>query len=63
MLGEKAVTVDLANGDLDNRNGLLTAKGPLTLNHLRDLKNQNGEISSNLGFNVIARAWTTAPAS
>ncbi len=56
LLGEKAVTVELANGDLDNRNGLLTAKGPLTLKHLRDLNNQNGEISSNLGFDVIARA-------
>jgi filamentous hemagglutinin len=56
LLGDKAVTVELANGDLDNRNGLLTAKGPLTLKHLRDLNNQNGEISSNLGFDVIARA-------
>ncbi|WP_448093802.1 two-partner secretion domain-containing protein [Pseudomonas lini] len=56
LLGEKAVTVELANGDFDNRNGLLTAKGPLTLKHLRDLNNQNGEISSNLGFDVIARA-------
>ncbi|MGO4102223.1 two-partner secretion domain-containing protein, partial [Pseudomonas sp. TAF7] len=56
LLGEKAVTVELANGDLDNRNGLLMAKGPLTLKHLRDLNNQNGEISSNLGFDVIAWA-------
>ncbi|EJN26007.1 filamentous hemagglutinin family N-terminal domain-containing protein, partial [Pseudomonas sp. GM79] len=56
LLGDKAVTVELANGDLDNRNGLLTAKGPLTLKHLRDLNNRNGEISSNLGFDVITRA-------
>ncbi|QAY92217.1 filamentous hemagglutinin N-terminal domain-containing protein [Pseudomonas sp. ACM7] len=56
LLGDKAVTVELANGDFDNRNGLLTAKGPLTLKRLRDLNNQNGEISSNLGFDVIARA-------
>ncbi len=56
LLGEKAVTVELDNGDFDNRNGLLTAKGPLNLKHLRDLNNQNGEISSNLGFDVIARA-------
>lgn len=56
LLGEKAVTVELANGDLNNRDGLLMAKGPLTLKHLRDLNNQNGEISSNLGFDVIARA-------
>jgi filamentous hemagglutinin len=56
LLGDKAVTVELTNGDLDNRNGLLMAKGPLTLKRLRDLNNQNGEISSNLGFDVIARA-------
>ncbi|UIN54182.1 DUF637 domain-containing protein [Pseudomonas kribbensis] len=56
LLGDKAVTVDLANGDLDNTNGLLTAKGPLTLKRLRDLINQSGEISSSLGFDVIARA-------
>ncbi|MGN8141414.1 two-partner secretion domain-containing protein [Pseudomonas sp. 22105] len=56
LLGDKAVTVDLANGDLDNTNGLLTAKGPLTLKRLRDLNNQSGEISSSLGFDVIARA-------
>ncbi|MGP6421033.1 two-partner secretion domain-containing protein [Pseudomonas putida] len=55
LLGDQAVTLDLANGDLDNQNGLLTAKGPLTLKRLRDLNNQRGEISSNLGFDVIAR--------
>ncbi|MGX9379635.1 two-partner secretion domain-containing protein [Pseudomonas sp. JQ36] len=56
LLGDQAVTLDLANGDLDNQNGLLTAKGPLTLKRLRDLNNQRGEISSKLGFDVIARA-------
>jgi len=56
LLGDKAVTLDLANGDLHNQNGLLTAKGPLTLKRLRDLNNQRGEISSNLSFDVIARA-------
>ncbi|MCO7627358.1 filamentous hemagglutinin N-terminal domain-containing protein [Pseudomonas fluorescens] len=56
LLGDQAVTLDLANGDLDNQNGLLTAKGPLTLKRLRDLNNQRGEISSSLGFDVIARA-------
>lgn len=55
LMGEQAVTVDLANGDLDNRNGMLTAKGPLTLKRLRDLHNQGGEISSNLGFEINAR--------
>jgi filamentous hemagglutinin len=41
---------------LDNQNGLLTAKGPLTLKRLRDLSNQNGEVSSNLGFDLVTRA-------
>ncbi|AZZ75845.1 hypothetical protein CCX46_11975 [Pseudomonas sp. RU47] len=56
LLSDQSITVDLANGDLDNQNGLLTAKGPLTLKRLRDLSNQNGEVSSNLGFDLIARA-------
>jgi filamentous hemagglutinin len=56
LLGDQAITLDLANGDLDNQSGLLTAKGPLTLKRLRDLNNQRGEISSNLSFDVIARA-------
>ncbi|WP_405124067.1 DUF637 domain-containing protein [Pseudomonas sp. M20] len=56
LLGDRSITLDLANGDLDNQNGQLTAKGPLTLQRLRDLRNQNGELSSNLGFDVIARA-------
>jgi filamentous hemagglutinin len=56
LLGDKAVTVELANGDFDNRNGLLAAKGSLTLKSLRDLNNQSGDISSNLGFNVTARS-------
>ncbi|OFJ41000.1 hypothetical protein BJN42_09000 [Pseudomonas koreensis] len=55
LLGEKAVTVNLAGGDLDNRNGLLTANGLLTLERLRDLNNDSGEISSSLGFDVVAR--------
>ncbi|THF34234.1 filamentous hemagglutinin N-terminal domain-containing protein [Pseudomonas atacamensis] len=56
LLGDKAVTLDLANGDLDNQHGLLTAQGPLTLKRLRDVKNQSGEISSDLGFDLIAQA-------
>ncbi|WP_456023303.1 two-partner secretion domain-containing protein [Pseudomonas protegens] len=56
LLGDKSITLDLANGDLDNQNGLLTGKGPLTFKRLRDLNNLRGEISSNLGFNIIARA-------
>ncbi|SFH48607.1 filamentous hemagglutinin N-terminal domain-containing protein [Pseudomonas sp. NFACC45] len=55
LLGEKAVTLNLGNGDLNNRNGLITAKGPLTFNALRDLNNQGGEISSSQSFNLGGR--------
>ncbi|MGY4638623.1 two-partner secretion domain-containing protein [Pseudomonas sp. TE24901] len=55
LLGDQAIRLDLAGGDLDNRNGLLNAKGPLTLNRLRDLSNQGGEISSSQSFNLTAR--------
>ncbi|PJK33006.1 hemagglutinin [Pseudomonas sp. S10E 269] len=55
LLGDQAIRLDLAGGDLDNRNGLLKAKGPLTLNHLRDLNNQGGELSSSQSFNLTAR--------
>jgi filamentous hemagglutinin len=56
LVGDKAVTLDLAHGDLDNQRGVLTAQGPLTLKRLRDVNNQSGEISSKLGFELIARA-------
>ncbi|WP_283190191.1 filamentous hemagglutinin N-terminal domain-containing protein [Pseudomonas sp. PMCC200344] len=55
LLGDSALTLNLAGGDLDNRQGRLTAKGPLTINQLRDLKNQNGELSSRQGFTLLAR--------
>ncbi|MFL1564955.1 filamentous hemagglutinin N-terminal domain-containing protein, partial [Pseudomonas sp. O64] len=56
IVGEQGVTLDLNNSDLDNRNGLLLANGPLTLKNLRDLNNQGGEISSQQGFSVTARS-------
>ncbi|EJL02578.1 adhesin/hemagglutinin, HecA family [Pseudomonas fluorescens Q2-87] len=52
LLGEKALTLNLGNHDLNNRNGLITAKGPLTLNGLRNLDNQGGEISSSQSFTL-----------
>ena len=56
IVGEQGVTLDLNNNDLDNRNGLLLANGPLTLKNLRDLNNSGGEISSLQGFSVTARS-------
>jgi len=56
IVGEQGVTVDFNNSDLDNRNGLILANGPLTLKNLRDLSNQGGEISSQQSFTLAARA-------
>ncbi|WP_273828685.1 two-partner secretion domain-containing protein [Pseudomonas sp. SBT1-2] len=55
LLGDSGVRLDLANTDLDNRNGLLIAKGPLSISRLRDLNNQNGEISSSQSTNLVGR--------
>ncbi|WP_347904657.1 filamentous hemagglutinin N-terminal domain-containing protein [Pseudomonas purpurea] len=55
LLGDKAVTLNLADGDFDNRKGVLNTKGPLTFNNLRDLNNRGGEISSDQGFTLNGR--------
>lgn len=52
LLGEQAMTLNLGGHDLNNRNGLITANGPLTLNGLRNLNNQGGEISSSQSFTL-----------
>ncbi|WP_395607452.1 hemagglutinin repeat-containing protein [Pseudomonas sp. B22129] len=56
VTGEQRVTLDLNNGDLDNHSGLILGKGPLAINHLRDLNNQSGEISSQQNLTLAARA-------
>ncbi|MGW7773211.1 two-partner secretion domain-containing protein [Pseudomonas machongensis] len=57
LLGDStlALLLGVAGGDLDNRSGLIRAKGALTLANLRDLDNRQGEISSALGFDLFAR--------
>ncbi|KAB0516537.1 hemagglutinin repeat-containing protein [Pseudomonas extremorientalis] len=55
LIGDQSLTVDLANGDLDNRKGLILAKGPLTLKNLRDLQNQGGELSSQGALSMAVR--------
>ncbi|MDD0976811.1 filamentous hemagglutinin N-terminal domain-containing protein, partial [Pseudomonas fontis] len=57
VLGDAALTVNLAvgGGDLDNQSGLLHAKGPLTINNLRELNNRTGEISSTRQFTLAGR--------
>ncbi|WP_395605095.1 hemagglutinin repeat-containing protein [Pseudomonas sp. B16120] len=56
LIGEQHLSVDLANGDLDNRKGLIFAKGPLTLKRLRDLQNQGGELSSQNALSLTGRS-------
>ncbi|WP_226504475.1 hemagglutinin repeat-containing protein [Pseudomonas sp. MWU16-30317] len=55
LLGATALNLDFNGADLDNRNGLITTRSPLTLSHLRDLKNANGEISSSQSFSLSGR--------
>ncbi|MCU7280658.1 filamentous hemagglutinin N-terminal domain-containing protein [Pseudomonas peradeniyensis] len=46
LVGEGAVTLDLNGNDLDNRKGKILVQGPLTLERLRAINNQGGELSS-----------------
>ncbi|WP_153772370.1 filamentous hemagglutinin N-terminal domain-containing protein [Pseudomonas sp. MNR3A] len=57
LLGDStlALLLGLDGGGLNNRDGLIRAKGALTLANLRDLDNQRGEIASDLGFDLAAR--------
>ena len=55
LLGDGAVTLDVNGGDLNNQRGLITAKGALTVNRLRDFNNQAGEMSSAQSFTLTGR--------
>ncbi|MCP1444010.1 filamentous hemagglutinin [Pseudomonas sp. GGS8] len=57
LLGS-AIAIDFgaATGDLNNGAGLITITGLLSLKHLRDLNNRNGEISSSQSLDLTARA-------
>ncbi|SCX72437.1 filamentous hemagglutinin, partial [Pseudomonas sp. NFACC32-1] len=52
-----AIAIDFgaATGDLNNSAGLISTTGELSLKHLRDLNNQNGEISSSQSLDLTAR--------
>jgi filamentous hemagglutinin len=54
LIGEAGVSLDLQGGDLDNRDGLLFAKGPLTFANLRKLDNRGGELSSSQSYSLVA---------
>nr|WP_234016597.1 hemagglutinin repeat-containing protein [Pseudomonas palleroniana] len=56
LLGS-AIALDFgsATGDLNNTGGLITTAGNLSINHLRDLTNQGGELSSAQTLNLSGR--------
>ncbi|KWU49529.1 hemagglutinin repeat-containing protein [Pseudomonas palleroniana] len=56
LLGS-AIALDFgsATGDLNNSGGLITTAGNLSINHLRDLTNQGGELSSAQTLNLSGR--------
>lgn len=55
LIGEAGVSIDFKGGDLDNRGGLLSATGPLTLLNLGKLDNRDaGEVSSSQSYNLTA---------
>ncbi|KPY46885.1 Filamentous hemagglutinin, intein-containing [Pseudomonas syringae pv. ribicola] len=56
LMGNTSLSIDLKNADLDNRGGLVSAKGPLTFKRVRDFINQSGEISSSQSFELNGRA-------
>ncbi|MBA6066761.1 two-partner secretion domain-containing protein [Pseudomonas mosselii] len=54
--GAKALTLDMADGHLDNsEGGLLTTPGQLTLQRLGTVNNQRGEISAGQAYALVAR--------
>lgn len=57
LLGS-AIAIDFgaATADLDNSGGLITTAGVLSIQHLRDLSNRSGEISSTQSLALSARA-------
>jgi filamentous hemagglutinin len=56
LIGEAGVRIDFKGGDLDNRAGLLSAKGPLNLLNLGKLDNRDaGEVSSSQSYSLTAK--------
>ncbi|MEE4620840.1 filamentous hemagglutinin N-terminal domain-containing protein [Pseudomonas alliivorans] len=56
LMGNTSLSIDLKDADLNNRSGLISAKGPLTFKRVRDFINQSGEISSAQSFELNGRA-------
>ncbi|KKY50275.1 hypothetical protein AAY86_23670 [Pseudomonas amygdali pv. tabaci str. ATCC 11528] len=55
VMGDAGLSIDMQGNDLNNLGGLITADGPLTLNRIRDLNNQSGEVSSAQSFRFDGR--------
>ena len=58
LLGS-AIAIDFgaATADLNNDGGLITTDGQLSLQHLRDLSNRNGKISSSRSIDLNTRSF------
>ncbi|PYC11604.1 hemagglutinin [Pseudomonas jessenii] len=58
LLGS-AIAIDFgaASADLNNDGGLITTEGQLSLQHLRDLSNRNGKISSSQSIDLNTRSF------
>ncbi len=54
MIGEAAVSLQLNNGELDNRGGLIHGNGPVSLAGASTLDNRGGEVSSSSSLKVDA---------
>ncbi|MEE4860972.1 filamentous hemagglutinin N-terminal domain-containing protein [Pseudomonas alliivorans] len=55
VMGDAGLSIDMVGNDLNNLGGLITADGSLTLNRIRDLNNQSGEVSSAKSFTFSGR--------
>jgi filamentous hemagglutinin len=56
LFGNAGLSLDLNNGQLNNQGGLINAIGPLALNNLNRVNNQDGEISSAQAFTLAAQS-------
>ncbi|WP_426126630.1 filamentous hemagglutinin N-terminal domain-containing protein [Pseudomonas sp. DWP1b1] len=56
LFSQAGLSLDLGNGQLNNRGGLINASGPLLLKNLTTVDNQGGEISSDQAFTLAAQS-------
>ncbi|SOQ00453.1 filamentous hemagglutinin N-terminal domain-containing protein [Pseudomonas syringae] len=60
VMGDAGLSIDMQGNDLNNLGGLITADGSLTLNRIRDLNNQSGEVSSAQSFRFDGRTLSNS---